>query len=99
MSGRKPPATPLGEALEAYLKRAGLRRRLDQASVIPEWPDLVGEKIAEVATPEVVLAGGVLVVRVKSAAWANELQLMSGEILRKLGQKRKKIQRIIWRAG
>ncbi len=99
MRRREPPATPLGEALDAYLKRAGLRRRLDQASVIPEWPDLVGEKIAEVATPEVVLEGGVLVVRVKSAAWANELQLMSGEILRKLGQKRKKIQRIIWRAG
>ncbi len=99
MRKRKPAATPLSEALEAYVKRTGLARRLDQASVIPEWAELVGPAIAEVTTPEVVLEGGVLVVRVKSAAWATELQLMSGEILRKLGQKGKKIQRILWRVG
>ncbi len=39
-------ATPLGDALGAYIKRSGLKRRLDQASVIPEWPELVGPKIA-----------------------------------------------------
>jgi hypothetical protein len=36
----------LGDALGAYIKRSGLKRRLDQASVIPEWPELVGPKIA-----------------------------------------------------
>lgn len=99
MGKRKRPATPLSDAIERYLRKAGLTRRLDQASVIPEWPELVGPTIAEVATPEVVLEGGILVVRVTSAAWANELQLMSPEILRKLGQKGKKIRRIVWRSG
>lgn len=99
MRQREPPATPLGEALERYIAKAGLARRLDQASVIPEWPDLVGQKIADVATPEVVLEGGILVVRVRSAAWATELQLMSPEILRKLGERGKKIRRIIWRSA
>ncbi len=89
--------TSLRDALDAYVSRAGLKRRLDQASVIPEWPELVGPKIAEVATPQVVLRGGVLVVSVKSSAWIQELQLMSPEILKKLGQRGKKISRIVWR--
>ncbi len=89
--------TSLRDALDAYVSRAGLKRRLDQASVIPEWPDLVGPNIAEVATPQVVLRGGILVVSVKSSAWIQELQLMSPEILKKLGQRGKKISRIVWR--
>ncbi len=96
MSDKK-RVTSLRDALDAYFSRAGLKRRLDQASVIPEWPDLVGPKIAEVATPQVVLRGGVLVVTVKSSAWIQELQLMSPEILKKLGQRGKKISRIVWR--
>lgn len=90
---------PLGDAVEAYFKRAGLKGRIEQASVIPEWPELVGPKIAEVTRPLVVLEGGILVVAVKSSAWAQELQLMSPEILRKLGARGKKIRRILWRAG
>jgi predicted nucleic acid-binding Zn ribbon protein len=74
----------LGDALGAYIKRSGLKRRLDQASVIPEWPELVGPKIAEVG--------------VTSAAWMQELQLMSADILRRLGERGKKIKRIVWRA-
>ncbi len=98
MSDKK-RVTSLRDALDAYLSRAGLKRRLDQASVIPEWPELVGPKIAEVATPQVVLRGGVLVVTVNSSAWIQELQLMSPEILKKLGQRGKKISRIVWRMG
>ncbi len=97
MSDKK-RVTSLRDALDAYLSRAGLKRRLDQASVIPEWPELVGATIAEVTTPQVVLRGGVLVVSVNSSAWIQELQLMSPEILKKLGQRGKKISRIMWRA-
>jgi len=95
---RKPPATPMGEALEAYLKRAGLKRRLDQASVIPEWAELVGPQIAAVTTPHLVTRDGRLIVSVTSAAWMQELQLMSPTILRRLGERGKKISRIVWTA-
>jgi predicted nucleic acid-binding Zn ribbon protein len=88
----------LGDAIDAYVKRSGLKRRLDQASVIPEWPELVGSRIASVTDPRVVLQGGILVVAVKSAAWMQELQMHSPEILRKLGERGKKISRIVWRA-
>lgn len=97
MSDKK-RVTRLGEALDAYISRAGLKRRLDQASVIPEWPELVGPKIADIATPQVVLKGGILIVTVKSSAWVQELQLLSPDILKKLGKAGKKISRIVWRA-
>ncbi len=102
MRRRKPdkPAakpTPLGDAIKTYVRGAGIKRRLDQASVIPEWAELVGAKIAEVATPIVVRDDGVLVVAVRSSAWMQELQLHSPDILRKLGEQGKKIKRIAWR--
>ena len=95
---RKKDTTPLGDALGAYIKRSGLKRRLDQASVIPEWPELVGPQIAEVTTPLSVGPDGTLFVSVTSAAWMQELQLMSADILRRLGERGKKIKRIVWRA-
>jgi predicted nucleic acid-binding Zn ribbon protein len=95
---RRKAATPLSDAIESYVKKSGLKRRLDQASVIPEWPELVGPKIAEIATPLAVTQKGVLFVAVRSAAWMQELQLLSPEILRKLGSRGKKISRIVWRA-
>ncbi|MGD2135356.1 MAG: DUF721 domain-containing protein [Gemmatimonadales bacterium] len=89
--------TPLGKAVETYLKRAGLKRRLDQASAIPEWEQLVGPQIAAVTQPRSVTKDGTLLVSVRSSAWMQELQLMSPEILRRLGAHGKKIRRVVWR--
>lgn len=95
---RPPPAAPLADVIEAYIRRTGLKRRLDQASAITEWASLVGERIARVTEPRAVLEGGILVVAVKSAAWMQELELHSPEILRRLGERGKPIRRIVWRA-
>jgi predicted nucleic acid-binding Zn ribbon protein len=92
-------AAGLGEALEAYLKRTGLKRRLDQAGVVDEWPRLVGPQIARVTTAEGVSEDGVLFVRVATAAWMQELQLQSPTILRKLADDRRGVRRIVWRVG
>lgn len=95
--GRGSGETPLGDAVETYIKRAGLKRRLEQASVIPEWEELVGTQIAAVTTPHSVTKDGTLLVSVRSSAWMQELQLMSPEILRRLGARGKKIRRVVWR--
>jgi predicted nucleic acid-binding Zn ribbon protein len=92
-------AVGVGEALAAYLRRTGLKARIDQASVVEEWPKLVGAPVARVTEAEGVTADGVLFVRVATAAWMQELQLMSPDILRRLGQAGKKIRRIVWRLG
>lgn len=89
----------LDEALAKYLRRTGLKSRLDQASVVDQWAALVGSPIARVTTPEGVTENGILFVRVTTAPWMQELQLMSPEILRRLGERGKKIRRIVWRVG
>ncbi len=71
----------MGEALQGYLAKAGLTRRLAHAQVIAQWPRLVGPQIAAVTWPESVTPDGTLFVRVTTSAWMTELQLMAPQIM------------------
>ena len=95
---RKGGTQGIAEAMKGYLSRAGLRERLEQSGVIEEWPRLVGAQIAKVTAPESVTRDGTLFVRVASAAWMQELQLMTPTVLARLGERSKTIKRIVWRA-
>jgi predicted nucleic acid-binding Zn ribbon protein len=81
---KKSRPVAVGEALEGYLKRAGLTRRVGQAQMIPDWPRLVGPQIAAVAIPESITPDGVLFVRVATSSWMNELQLMTPDIMARI---------------
>jgi predicted nucleic acid-binding Zn ribbon protein len=96
---RRPQA--IGDVLATLLKRSGIARRVDQASVIPEWPGLVGEQIAAVTLPMSVTADGTLFVRVTTNAWMSELSLLEPELLRALNARpeRAEIVRIRWQIG
>lgn len=96
MSNERPGAARLGEVLRRYLARAGLGERMKQAGVVEDWPSIVGDKIAAVSRPEAVTQDGTLFVRVTSAPWMQELQLLTPELLKRLGAT--KIKRIVWRA-
>jgi predicted nucleic acid-binding Zn ribbon protein len=92
--------TRLGEALQAYLKKAGLVKRIGQARVLDDWAELVGPQIARVTQPDSVGADGVLRVRVATPAWASELQLMTPQILARINKDRAgRITAIRWMAG
>ena len=88
--------SPVSDVLRDYLKSAGLEERIEEASVVPEWPERVGPAIAAVTQPLRTSAAGVLVVAVRSSAWLSELKLMERDILRRLNEGRSKgrIQRI-----
>ncbi len=85
--------------MAGYLSRAGLRERLQQTRVLDDWPGLVGGQIAKVTTPEGVTQDGTLFVRVASAAWMQELQLMTPTVLARLREGGRPVKRIVWRAG
>ena len=94
---RKP--VPLGDALSKFLDESGIGARVQQATVVPEWPSLVGETIAEVTAPLSVTADGTLVVAVTTHAWMTELSLMEPELLRALNVgrgTRQSVRRIRW---
>lgn len=81
---RRPPRqrpAPLAELVGAYLGKRGLAERLDLAGAVERWAEVVGERVAASAQAEAVTADGILWVRVKSSAWANELNLMAPRIL------------------
>ena len=78
---RNAPPAPLGDASSAWLGRTGSGARVAQATVIVEWPRLVGEQIAAVTEAESITPDGLLRVRVATAAWANELSLMTPQIM------------------
>ncbi len=76
--------TPLGNLLAGVLAEAGIADRVAQASVVPEWPTLVGAQIAAVTEPLSVSVDGTLWVAVASHAWMTELSLLEPELLRSL---------------
>jgi predicted nucleic acid-binding Zn ribbon protein len=80
--GRRPSS--LGDVLAGVLADAGITARVEQASVVPEWPSLVGAQIAAVTEPLSVSADGTLFVAVTTHAWMNELSLLEPELLRAL---------------
>jgi predicted nucleic acid-binding Zn ribbon protein len=75
--GRRAPR-PIGAALETVLSGAEPATLL--AAVQSAWPGAVGEAVAREANP-VSDRDGVVTVACRSATWAQELDLLSGQIL------------------
>ena len=96
--GKKKRPEPVGNVVASFLAQRGLRDRVEQAGVIPEWAHLVGPQIAAVTEPKSVSANGTLFVAVTTNAWMNELSLLEPELLRSLNTKagRASIKRIRW---
>lgn len=77
----------VGELLDGFLERQGVKDEVERASVVEEWPDRVGEKIARVTRARSV-AERTLFVEVRSSAWLMELNMMKGQILERLNRDR-----------
>ncbi|GLC26100.1 DUF721 domain-containing protein [Roseisolibacter agri] len=95
-NSRNPRPSLLGDLLAGVLADAGIEQRVAQASVVPEWPTLVGAQIAAVTEPLSVSVDGTLWVAVQSHAWMTELSLLEPELLRALNThpERPPVQRI-----
>ena len=96
--GSKPDRPQLvGELLPVYLKRKGLTAKVEAASVVPEWDDLVGPGIAG-ATRPIRVSDGTLFIAVKTSAWMMELNMMKGELMRRLnaGKREGRIEHLVF---
>ena len=82
MTRRRAPR-PIAAAVQAALESAEPATLL--ASVQSAWSGAVGEAIAREATP-VSERGGVVTVACRSATWAQELDLLSEQILARIRQ-------------
>jgi predicted nucleic acid-binding Zn ribbon protein len=83
VSRRRAPR-PAAAAFRAALDRAAPNTPL--ASLQAVWGETVGERIAAVATP-VSERGGEVVVSCSDSVWAQELDLMQGQLLDRLRER------------
>jgi predicted nucleic acid-binding Zn ribbon protein len=95
---KKKKPESVGSIVASVLAKRGLSARVEQAGIIPDWAQLVGEQIAAVTEPRSVSANGTLFVAVKTNAWMNELSLLEPELLRSLNARaiRAPIKKIRW---
>jgi predicted nucleic acid-binding Zn ribbon protein len=80
MSRRRAPR-PASTALRAALDRAAPKTPLAALQLV--WPEVVGERIAAVASP-IGERGGEATVSCADSVWAQELDLMQGQLLERL---------------
>jgi predicted nucleic acid-binding Zn ribbon protein len=83
-----------------FLEASGVAEQVRRHGAIEGWPTLVGEAIAGVTRPRSI-SEGTLFVEVRSSAWLMELEMVKGEILRRVnaGLDGASIDRIVFVLG
>ena len=71
--------------IKDFLVKNGLENGVNQQKAVIIWPKIVGTKIAENTTAELV-DFNVLTIKVKNSTWRNELYLKKDIILEKLNK-------------
>jgi predicted nucleic acid-binding Zn ribbon protein len=74
---------PLDTAITGLIADTGWEKAVSTASVLSRWAQIVGPELAAHASPGR-LADGELEVLADSTAWATQLRLLAGELVRKL---------------
>ena len=72
-------------AIKDFLINTGLENGVKQQKAVIIWPKIVGTKIAENTTAELV-DFNILTIKVKNSTWRNELYLKKDIILEKLNK-------------
>ena len=72
-------------AIKDFLINTGLENGVNQQKAVIIWPKIVGTKIAENTTAELVNFN-VLTIKVKNSTWRNELYLKKDIIIEKLNK-------------
>jgi predicted nucleic acid-binding Zn ribbon protein len=79
----RPEVKSVRTALDELIGNLGIQKRLKEYDAVLFWDDVVGDHIAKATTP-VRIVQGVLVVKVKTSAWRNELTLQKRMLVQRL---------------
>jgi predicted nucleic acid-binding Zn ribbon protein len=74
---------PLGRLARELAKKRGWSPHVAEGTVLGHWPSVVGQQIADHATP-IALKDGVLSVTAESTAWATQLRVVQAQLLAKI---------------
>ena len=73
----------IGKALSGFIKDSKVEKGLEQNKAVMIWAEVVGKRIAENTEVDSV-ESGVVLVRVKTPVWRQELQLQKNDIINQL---------------
>ncbi|WP_433539381.1 DUF721 domain-containing protein [Micromonospora sp. CA-249363] len=76
---------PLGAVLNRLVKARGWQQPAAEATVFGAWERVVGAEVAQHSRP-VKLENGELTVEARSTAWATQLRLLAGSLLKQIAQ-------------
>ncbi|MET7469007.1 DUF721 domain-containing protein [Micromonospora sp. NPDC005686] len=74
---------PLGAVLDKLMKARGWQQPAAEATVFGAWEKVVGAEVAQHSRP-VKLENGELTVEARSTAWATQLRLLAGSLLKQI---------------
>ncbi len=73
----------IGSIIGDVVENLNMKRKLNISRIFNCWEEIVGTEIYKKAKPKKVTAG-VLYMSVTTSTWANELSLMSGQLIEKI---------------
>ena len=76
----------VGRLVEEWLEEHGVEDQVRRMGAVEAWPEVVGEHVAEVTRARSV-EGAILFVEVRSSPWLMELNMMKGELLRRVNER------------
>ena len=76
---------PLSSVFNEIITNRDWRQGIAEGNLFTDWEKLVGEDIAQHATP-ITLLEGKLTIQTSSTAWATQLRLISNDLLKTLRQ-------------
>ena len=76
----------IGGTLKKLIKKEGLENEINQQKAMDLWGEVVGKKIKENTEP-IEVQFGVMIVKVKSSVWKQELQFQKDDIIESLNRK------------
>ena len=82
-AGQNRDPVPFGAAIERLVAERGWQATTAAARVMADWEILVGAEVADHCRPASLLDGELVVVA-ESTAWATQLRLLAGPLVRKL---------------
>jgi predicted nucleic acid-binding Zn ribbon protein len=72
--------------LQGILEKHGVSKQIERMGILELWPEIVGQKLAEVTKVKGV-DDAALFVEVRSSAWLTELSMMKDAFLERVNQR------------
>ncbi|MBM3701150.1 MAG: DUF721 domain-containing protein [Actinobacteria bacterium] len=75
--------TELGALINSFASDPKIKSKLKKFSIFNHWEEIAGKEIAAKTKPQKIFKG-ILYISVSSSTWANELSMMSRQLINKI---------------